>query len=768
MIEDEIISEEVYMPTSRDLTISQTMSKVTFRDYITMESITSRIWRGHWYMNELDCIPMFTAKYGLDYSGWVELADSNHDSTHYKVYPRDIQPVSSDESVYPTILVFDIECMSGSGSGMPKSFKQSDRIEMISLIFTRYKSETQQEYLLVIVEPGEEPLPGVKAEQVPCSSELDLIQKFFKLVNELDPDIVTGYNIYGFDFRYIMDRLRFYLTPLPNLSKNKHGQTRIKFIDWESSAYGFNTYEKVEMEGRIVIDLMLYFRRFKLEKYSLDYVSEEFLGTGKDDVPYGYMWKAFESRDLEMIGKVANYCVKDSMLVLRLFNKFNLWTDLCEMSKAMRCRIEDIYTRGEQHKVLNQIIKECLDRDIVLKQSPSQKMGWSGYDGAHVLPPKKGVYDMCAIVDFQSLYPSILIAHNICPSTYIRPGCISRKGSHDISVGEDRVHRYHKSPSGILPGLVQKLMNDRTMVKKTLSQTTDELTRLILDRRQNALKICANSIYGIMGFEKNKYFGHLPSAESITAQGRLYLQKVVGYISDHYPVEIIYGDTDSCMIIPEVSQKSYDEYVMLVKEIADDVTNWLPSPMRLNYEDCYEKIILMSKKRYIMYKNGKPKYKGVMYARRGYCKFAKDLYQFMILEICTGKSTESILASLDEKLMELLKGQVSVDHLTMTKSVKNLDDYKVDPPQVIMAKRLISQGVEVVPGTRLEYVFTTNGRLQGERMYKPDELERQNVEVDYLYYIKHQLVSQLDDLLELLGKTGYLRDTVKILSKVMT
>ncbi|ORX78498.1 ribonuclease H-like protein, partial [Basidiobolus meristosporus CBS 931.73] len=177
---------------------------------------------------------------------------------------------------------------------------------------------------------------------------------------------ITGYNIYGFDFKYVFERLSFYLEPLQNMSRLTNGSTNLVDVDWESSAYGYNTYCKVEMDGRLIVDLMLYFKRFKLEKYSLDFVSEKFLGVGKDDVHYEEIWDAFESRNPSQMSLVGKYCVKDSALVIQLFEKFNLWTDLCEMSKAMRCRIGEIYTRGEQLKVKNQTIKECINRNVVL------------------------------------------------------------------------------------------------------------------------------------------------------------------------------------------------------------------------------------------------------------------------------------------------------------------------------------------------------------------------------------------------------------------
>ncbi|KAK9659892.1 hypothetical protein K7432_018329 [Basidiobolus ranarum] len=286
-------------------------------------------------------------------------------------------------------------------------------------------------------------------------------------------------------------------------------------------------------------------------------------------------------------------------------------------------------------------------------------------------------------------------------------------------------HKFLQSPIGILSGLVKNLMDKRKEVKLRMKNLDEKdiYTKIILDRRQNALKICANSVYGIMGFEKNNYFGHLGCAESITKMGRTYLDQIVNYISNNYPARVIYGDTDSCMVIP-TTVISTPDHIQMCHKICEDVTRMLPSPMALNFDEHYDKIILMSKKRYIMYKDRTIKYKGVMNARRGYCQFAKNLYSNTVSDMMNDVPKDKIISNVNKLLTDLLRNNVPAELLSMTKSVKNLDEYKVEPPQVLMAKRLIANGIEVIPGTRLEYVFTTNGEKQGERMYMPEELAR--------------------------------------------
>ena len=131
---------------------------------------------------------------------------------------------------------------------------------------------------------------------------------------------------------------------------------------------------------------------------------------------------------------------------------------------------------------------------------------------------------------------------------------------------------------------------------------------IVFDRRQNALKICANSVYGMMGIKNSKYFGHVACAESVTTVGRVLLADIVKEIQQSYPVKVIYGDTDSCKLCH--NDKSKDEVVKLGVQICNDVTSRLPEPMALKFECYCEKIMLLTKKRYVLVSDGKVSYKG--------------------------------------------------------------------------------------------------------------------------------------------------------------
>ena len=665
------------------------------------------------FMNDIPTVSAFLGSRGYPLTGWFDMKEGGG-----------IEPLEEYISpTYPKIACFDIECTCSTGQGMPKSYRRRDVITMISVVFHKYLDHmsTSQKYLLYV---GKDMKDIEGCTVISFADEISMINGFSDLIKNHDPDIITGYNIFGFDFEYILSRLKLRLKPFPDFSRN--GVTFTHRVDWTSNAYGENFYNRIESSGRVFIDMILYFRRQRLDSYSLDFVSKKYLGKGKTNVDH------HGNTDLTEYGK---YCVNDSVLTLELFDKFYMWTNVCEMARVMKCSIEDIYTRGEQMKVVNQAIWSCLKRDIILKKREMQEI--KDYQGGYVLEPKKGIHNGCSVIDFQSMYPSILIAYNICPSTYTS----RRRDVHNIP---GTTHSFRKDPQGILPNIVENLLSERKLIKNRLSgEKLDPMTRVILDTRQLALKVCANSIYGITGSRNSTYFSSVGCAESITSMGRYTLQRVIEFIGKKYAhqVCVVYGDTDSCMLTHKES-KGKECNIKLVKEICADVTSKLPKPMVLNFEDYYDKILFMSKKRYIMYKKDKGvEYKGVANARRNYCTFARNLFA-EVIERVLDSDQKSAEKHLTRALLKLITSEIPLEQLVMSKAIRSLEAYKSSSlPQVIMMKRLLSEGIVLESGSRLEYVFTKNDhKLQGYKMYTPEEVLKNGMPVDYSYYIQKQIV----------------------------
>lgn len=739
------------MASTTNIGVKTMYTRVEFKNTDEMQRFCAKTWNK--CMDEVDPITAFLSFHQFPFVGWFEVESWKERDGYLLTKNTKLRTLPNETTItQPKIACIDIETVSNSGAGMPKPYKRCDRIEMISIVCKKYLGHELVKYMVYIGKGIR--LDGVKC--IGCDDEVQLINEMASVIREEDPNIITGYNIFGFDMGYILARMKLRLLPLPPMSRGKYGKTTTKKVNWSSSAYGQNVYDRIEVSGRVFIDLMLFFRRMKLDKYSLDFVSRKYLNDGKKDMSPETMFKYFRNRDPKGLKLVAEYCIHDSVLTLLLFDKFFMWTEVCEMSRAMCCSIEDIYTRGEQLKVLNQIIFKCVERGVVLTKRKDKVVDTFKYEGAFVLEPTKGIFEGCTVVDFQSLYPSVLISYNFCPSTYVSKSF--RQDSVNVVEVNNKTHYFRKHPIGLLPDLAQGLLSERFSVKAQLKDATDELTRMVLDRRQNALKICANSIYGITGFASNKYFGHVPTAESITCMGRRMLETTVNKIGKNFAVTVVYGDTDSCMIWHNGS-KNRKKNITMANEIVAYINRGLPKPLKLLVEKYYEKMAFLTKKRYLMYDGKTVTTKGVANSRRNYCTFTRDLYANTI-KVMFEHDQDEVFTYVFEQMLRLIKGEVPLKELAMTKSVKPLESYRsTSIPHVIMYRRLIAGGDVVELGNRLEYLFVDLGykcKLQGEKMYTPQEVASKSLQVDYLYYIEKQLVTVMDELLSLLGRDKYI------------
>lgn len=758
-----IKTQKVNMATSLNISDKKTFCKVWFYSYKDMNYFAKEN-KKICFMDEISPTTFFLSDSNLETVGWILVSSviTQKDNLFVTSFANVTQIKNKNTYSCPKIMAFDIEVKS-EDMNMPKAYKINNSIEIISIVI--YKDNNFKIYLLHkypfhLLEVSD------SAIEILCNNEYELILKFFDAIKKEDPDVITGYNIFGFDFSYICDRLQLILKEIPNVGRGIDNSVNIIKVDWSSSAYGYNKYDKFIINGRLILDMYLYFRRMKLDKYSLNFVSNTMLGESKIDMPINKMMDAMLNNNVEVLKDVAKYCIRDSQLVIMLFNKVDMWLDVCEMAKVTRCCIEDLYTRGEQVKVVTQCIKECIDRKIVLvpQKYTNNNNIWHEYEGAYVISPKKGMYKQCALLDFQSLYPSIIIAFNICPSTYVQQH--TYYNSDLFYTFEHMPHKFKKQPIGLLPGMIKNLLEERQSIKKYMKTIQDKssIQYIIQNRRQNALKICANSVYGIMGFKNSKYFGHVGCAESVTNIGRLYLNKIVTEIQNKYLLNVIYGDTDSCMI--HMPNKSQDEVKDMATIICNNITSNLPKPMALIFESYYKNVILLSKKRYIMLdENNKLHYKGVISTRRDYCKYVKNMYKDLVYIITQDNSDihiiQKVVEYIDTKIQCLINNNFNINDLIMTKSVKELDSYKTNQPHVTMAKRLVSKGLIITAGTRLEYIYVKEGNTQADKMITPDEvkvLDNYLDKIDVVYYIKKQMLSQIEDLLDIIGIKGYIKN----------
>jgi DNA polymerase delta subunit 1 len=722
------------------------------------------------YEDDITALDKFLSFANVSSTGWIEcICDKVPETMKLTMLKREyysscknIIPICKNYIPKPLVLCMDIEVYSSNENAMPDSSCASDKVFMISVVVQKYMdSSTLKKY--VLYDPGNNSdsceifIEGVECRRV--LSERELIDAYFDLVNEVDPDVIIGYNIFSFDFSYMNTRLKRRLYEIRNCSRMINGETKAIQIDWQSSAYGFNNYVIFDCVGRCPVDVFQYVRKeYKLQSYSLSAVSEKFIEDTKQNLSGREMFELYRKGDSSSFSTIADYCIKDSVLTMCLFDKMNVWVGLVEMSNVMRTCIRDLYTRGQQIRVKSQLYKECYDRSFILNKTNDIDDSFE-YEGAIVTEPVPGIYKWCIALDFSSLYPSIIISHNICYSTFVSDkfDYYRDEQCHIILVGEKK-YRFLKEPKGVVPSLLEKLINSRKETKQRLSVEKDEFAAAILKGRQWAFKISANSVYGSYAAKGSPYLQFIGGAECTTAVGRDYMKRVEEIIIDKYFAVRVYGDTDSC-IIRCLILKDYEACRNFGIKISKEVSSYFPSPVKLEFEEVYEVFLLITKKRYAAMSGRSPRqgmekeviYKGVVVSRRDSCAFLREIYSRTLFMVMREFPEEMIVEYLRTKLLELAKGDVKIEDLVIRRSV-NRNYLSFSNPQFIYSKRLEKMGIMVNPGDRVEFVFVKNSAsLQGYKMYPVEIVLSRNLPIDWIYYLRNHIKNPVDQLLELVG-----------------
>ncbi|XP_043268576.1 DNA polymerase delta catalytic subunit isoform X2 [Venturia canescens] len=658
------------------------------------------------------------------------------------------------------ILSFDIEC-----AGRKGIFPEPNHDPVIQIANMVIKQGEPEPFIRNIF-TLDTCAPIVGCQVMSFGTEQLMLQKWAEFVRDLDPDIFTGYNINNFDFPYLINRANHLnVRDFSYLGRVKNIKSVIKDQVLQSKQMGRRENKYVNFEGRVPFDLLLVLvRDYKLRSYTLNAVSYHFLQEQKEDVHHSII-ADLQKGDAQTRRRLAVYCLKDAYLPLRLLDKLMCIIIYMEMARVTGVSLSSLLTRGQQIKVVSQLLRKTKEKDYLIPVHTGQGSD-EQFDGATVLEPKRGFYkDPIATLDFSSLYPSIIMAHNICYTSLLGPKTVKQYNLQPDQYTVTPSNSYFAKASlckGLLPEILENLLSARKKAKAELKKETDPLKQKVLDGRQYALKVSANSVYGFTGAQQGK----LPCLEisgSVTAYGREMIEKTKQEVETHYRCEngyahnavVIYGDTDSVMV--NFGVKEIEEAMKLGREAAEYVTDKFIKPIKLEFEKVYFPYLLINKKRYAgLYFTRPDKYdkmdcKGLETVRRDNCPLVANMMNTCLKKLLIDRNPEDALNYAKQIISDLLCNKVDISQLVITKELTKTD-YTAKQAHVELAAKMKKRDAGTAPklGDRVPYVFisATKGTPAYMKAEDPIYVLENNIPIDTTYYLENQLSKPLVRIFE--------------------
>jgi DNA polymerase delta subunit 1 len=483
---------------------------------------------------------------------------------------------------------------------------------------------------------------------------------------------------------------------------------------------------------------------------------------------------------VEQKGEVAKYCIQDCDLVLTLLAKLDVLTNSRGMADVCRVPLEFIFhNRGQGIRIYSAVLYEAAKQDQII-QTQECAEGDISYEGAIVIEPKIGMYldNPIAVLDYNSLYPSNMIAYNLSPDTLVyvktyndQGKLISREGYTDEQIIEikknfklDEVSYDHhggrqscgyvQEHEGLLPRTLKLLLKMRKDTRKLMEQEKDESQKSVLNGLQLAYKTVANSIYGQTG-SRTSPIRKVEVAACTTAIGRERLLFAKKIAEEEFGGNVVYGDTDSIFIN---FGKNLEETIEIAKIVGKRISSLCRSAHKIDYEKTFFPFLLFCRKRYVglMYeddvKKCKRKFMGIALKRRDSAPIVKDIYGGALDILLEQRSLKNAETFVKDYLIKVLKNEIPLEKFIITKQLR--DDY-VNPEQIahrVLADRMTLRDPGNIPqvGERIAFIYVA-GRSgkQGDRIENLDYVRQKSLKPDSEFYITNQIQNPLAQLFAL-------------------
>ena len=698
------------------------------------------------------------------------LPDPEHDEVQAIFYAvKSDTPLSSSHS---------------SPSSPPKTFSQSaDGFQRGIIILSKDEDFTQRIRKQLSLDLAVLPEP----------SELDLLSRLVSVVREFDPDILTGYEVHSSSWGYLAERAaaKYDFPFVEEISRVKRQQQQAHAgMGKEKDGWGWKTTSSLTITGRHIINIWRSMRgELNLLGYSMENVAWHLLHKRVPRYDHETLSDWYLGGWTREMAKLLKYYISRVAMDLEILEANELVPRTSEQARLLGVDFFSVFSRGSQFKVESIMFRIAKPENYMLVSPSRRQVG--GQNALECLPlvmePQSGFYTSPVVVlDFQSLYPSVMIAYNYCYSTFL--GRVADwKGQNKMGftnyqrrrgllgmLGEDLINI---SPNGmmfvkpavrksLLARMLAEILETRVMVKSSMREDKDDRAlQQLLNNRQLALKLLANVTYG---YTSASFSGRMPCveiADAIVQTGRETLERAIAYIHSvpSWGAEVVYGDTDSLFI--HLWGKSRCEAFEIGKAMAKAITEQNPRPVKLKFEKVYHPCVLVAKKRYVGYKYESPSQtepefdaKGIETVRRDGTPAEQKIEEKCLRLLFDTQDLSKVKKYFHEQCRKIARGEVGIQDFCFAKEVKlgRYSERGLPPPGAMVATKKMMKDERAEPqyGERVPYVVVAGapGSRLVDRCVSPEELVRDPGKMlDAEYYVTKNIIPPLERIFNLVG-----------------
>ncbi|KAG0296197.1 DNA polymerase zeta [Linnemannia gamsii] len=610
-------------------------------------------------------------------------------------------------------------------------------------------------------------------------------------VRQMDPDILAGYEVHNLSWGYLVDRYqtafsmdmtklisRIRLLRPPLLSKsameaqnsfNSRKNSGLKIV----GRHVFNVWRLIRGEVALTnygyCNVVFHVLQQRIPHYSFETLTN---------------WWADRSA-LHQSRVIKNY-IHRVQYVLQLIESQELISRTSEFARVFGVDFFSVISRGSQYKVESLMVRLSKPENFIMISPSRAQVG--AQRAAEVIPmvmePESGFYeDPVVVLDFQSLYPSVMIAYNYCYSTclgklgggtklgvmtdyVVQDGIIPLMQDHLNIAPNHVIYVNQEIRRSLLARMLSEILDTRVMVKKAMKEYPNNKSLLkLLDARQLSLKFIANVTYG---YTCASFSGRMPGveiADSIVLSARETLERSIRFVNENpkWDARVVYGDTDSMFV--QLKGRTRQEAFKIGYDISETITRMNPRPVKLKFEKVYHPCFLVTKKRYVGSSYETPDQvepifdaKGIETIRRDGVPAVQKIMETCIKTMFRTQDVSLVKAYLVRQLGKILEGRVPVPDLMFGKEVKlgRYSEKGVPPPGAVVSARRMELDPRSEPqyGERVPYVVVygdPSARLTDQVVEPKELLRNKDLRLNGEYYIRKHVIPSLERILQLCG-----------------